>query len=157
MTNEELIGQLIEDVQIFIIIKNNTANLDQVSTQMAIYAHNPNISRPASDIEYVVAMNCDIEISGDLAAIAANLNRIKNIFTLNEGSSIDFSLFLKELKDNKKGILELMTAQENRVFVDISTGQRGNLFYSYLKEQLESMHRTVAATYNNYLAITSKQ
>lgn len=154
MANEELIAQLIEDVQKYIIIKNNTANLDQVNTQMGIYARNPNASLPASDIEFVVALNCDIEISADFAAIAANLNKIEKIFTLKEGSPIDFSLFLKELKDNKKAISELITAQEDSVFVDLSTGQRGNLFYSYLKEQSESIHRTINATYTHYLSLT---
>src|SRR5579863_886350 len=130
MTSQEFIKRLIEDVKKLIVVKGDTKTLKQVQEESSAWARNPradiNRNHDKSLCEYAIAMNVDLLLPFDLGTIAKWINNFKPIFTPSGDKFPNYTLFLKELESGKVDLAELFSKLENKVYVDLATGEKAN-------------------------------
>jgi|HubBroStandDraft_6_1064221.scaffolds.fasta_scaffold352370_2 hypothetical protein len=154
MTSQEFIERLIEDVKKLVTVASDTKTLAQVNAETAAYARNPKVdinrNHDKSTCEFAFALNVDLMLPFDLGTIAKWINNFKPIFSLKEDKYSNYILFLKELEAGKADLIELFSRLENRVYMDLATGEKANFPEIFLKKQFDHVHFEITVSYRNY-------
>ncbi len=154
MISQEFIERLIEDLKKLINVARDTKTLAEVNAETAAYARNPRVdinrNHDKALSEFAIAMNVDLLLPYDFARIAKWINNFKPIFTIKEDKYSDYTLFLRELETGKSDLIELFSKLENRVYMDLATGEKANFPEMFLKHQFDHVHDEVTVSYKNY-------
>src|ERR1700732_3729889 len=144
LTGKEYSERLITDLKTAITIKTHTKSQTQIMAEMRINAHTPTKELKQSNEEFAIAMICDIDLPSTITNLLNFINQIEPIFKSPEAGELNFSNFLRDCEMQEEKLSDLIEGTKNKIFVDPSTGQRGNLVYDFIEKQLNEFNREVA-------------